>query len=182
MRVGSRHQLPARESTDYNASLSPAGFGESGGQREGDAHGAKDRAADFDQELLILFDAYVHSAIDRRGFLERARKFAVSGVTAAMLLDQLSLKFAEAQVISPDDKRLETKRVSYPSPQGNEKTSGYLVRPAKRTSWRSHRMRLRRWARRGTRAEESRGRHGEDRASSVSAGGRRRAHAGHHDA
>ena len=24
-------------------------------------------AADFDQELLILFDAYVHGAIDRRG-------------------------------------------------------------------------------------------------------------------
>jgi carboxymethylenebutenolidase len=90
-------------------------------------------AADFDQELLILFDAYVHGAIDRRGFLEKARKFAVSGVTAAMLLDQLSPKFAEAQVISPDDKRLETERVSYPSPQGHEKTRAYVVRPAKAT-------------------------------------------------
>ena len=33
-------------------------------------------AADFDQELLILFDAYVHGDIDRRGFLERAREGA----------------------------------------------------------------------------------------------------------
>ena len=33
-------------------------------------------AQDFDQELLILFDAYVHGTIDRRGFLERAQKFA----------------------------------------------------------------------------------------------------------
>jgi len=26
-------------------------------------------AHDFDQELLILFDAYVHGGLDRRGFL-----------------------------------------------------------------------------------------------------------------
>ena len=47
-------------------------------------------AADFDQELLILFDAYVHGDIDRRGFLDRAAKFAVGGVTAAGLLAALS--------------------------------------------------------------------------------------------
>ena len=51
-------------------------------------------AHDFDQELLALFDAYVHGALDRRGFLDRAAKYAVGGVTAAMLLDQLSPKFA----------------------------------------------------------------------------------------
>jgi len=87
-------------------------------------------AADFDQELLVLFDAYVHGAIDRRGFLDKARKFAVGGVTAAMLLEQLNPRFAEAQVISPGDKRIATQRVSYASPNGNEKTNGYLVRPA----------------------------------------------------
>ena len=87
-------------------------------------------AADFDQDLLILFDAYVHGHIDRRGFLDKARKFAVGGVTAAMLLDQLSPKFAEAQVVSPEDKRLRTERVEYPSPQGHGTMKGYLVRPA----------------------------------------------------
>ena len=86
-------------------------------------------AADFDPEVLVLFNAYVHGAIDRRGFLDKARKYAVGGVTAAMLLDQLSPNFAEAQQVKPDDKRLKTERVSYPSPSGNEKTSGYLVRP-----------------------------------------------------
>ena len=45
------------------------------------------KAEDFDPELLILFDAYVHGALDRRGFIERASRFAVGGVTAAMLLD-----------------------------------------------------------------------------------------------
>jgi carboxymethylenebutenolidase len=90
-------------------------------------------AADFDQELLILFDAYVHGAIDRRGFLDKAGKFAVGGVTAAMLLDQLSPNFAEAQQVPTDDKRLKTEYVPYPSPKGNEKTRGYLARPANAT-------------------------------------------------
>jgi carboxymethylenebutenolidase len=87
-------------------------------------------AADFDQELLILFDAYVHGAIDRRGFLDKARKFAVGGVTAAMLLEALSPRFAEAQQVKPDDGRLKAEYLDYPSPNGSEKTRGYLVRPA----------------------------------------------------
>src|SRR6266516_2169085 len=64
------------------------------------------KARDFDQELLNLFDQYVHGGIDRRGFLDRAAKFAVGGVTAAMLLDALSPRFAEAQQVSKDDKRI----------------------------------------------------------------------------
>lgn len=64
-------------------------------------------AHDFDQELLILFDAYVHGGIDRRTFLDRAAKFAVGGVTAVMLLEQLSPKFAAAQVVKPADPRIE---------------------------------------------------------------------------
>jgi carboxymethylenebutenolidase len=88
-------------------------------------------AHDFDQELLTLFDAYVHGALDRRGFLDKAGKYAVGGVTAAMLLDQLNPKFVEAQVVKPDDKRLKAEYVEYDSPQGHGKMKGYLVRPAK---------------------------------------------------
>ena len=87
-------------------------------------------ANDFDQDLLILFDAYVHGAIDRRGFLDRAGKYAVGGVTAAMLLDMLSPKFAEAQQVAKDDKRIKTEYLDYPSPNGSGKQRGYLVRPA----------------------------------------------------
>jgi carboxymethylenebutenolidase len=88
-------------------------------------------AHDFDQELLVLFDAYVHGAIDRRGFLEKATRYAVGGVTAAILLDQLSPKFAEAQVVKPDDQRLKGERIEYDSPKGSGKMQGYLVRKAK---------------------------------------------------
>ncbi len=87
-------------------------------------------AADFDPELLILFDAYVHGAVDRRGFLDRARKFAVGGVTAAMLLDALNPKFAEAQQVKKDDARIKAEYLEYDSPQGYGKMKGYLVRPA----------------------------------------------------
>ena len=86
---------------------------------------ARKTAHDFDQELLILFDAYVHGAIDRRGFLDKAGKFAAGGVTAAMLLDQLSPKFAEAQVVRPDDGRIVTERVEYESPAGYGRRSVY---------------------------------------------------------
>ena len=87
-------------------------------------------AQDFDQDLLILFDAYVHGDIDRRGFLDRAAKFAVGGVTAGMLLDALAPRFAGAQQVARDDKRLKAEFVEYESPQGSGKMRGYLVRPA----------------------------------------------------
>ena len=87
-------------------------------------------ASEFDPELLILFDAYVHGAIDRRGFLDKARKYAVGGMSAAMLLDALNPKFAEAQQVPKDDARLKTSYVEYPSPQGYQTMRGYLARPA----------------------------------------------------
>jgi len=90
-------------------------------------------AHDFDQELLILFDAYVHGGIDRRAFLDKAAKFAVGGVTAAMLLEQLSPKFLEAQVVRTNDERIVAEHVEYDSPKGYGKMRGYLVRPAKAT-------------------------------------------------
>jgi carboxymethylenebutenolidase len=88
------------------------------------------QASDFDQELLNLFDKYVHGGIDRRGFLDGAAKFAVGGMTAAMLLDALNPKFAEAQQVAKDDKRLKAEYITYDSPQGTGKMRGYLVRPA----------------------------------------------------
>lgn len=90
-------------------------------------------AHDFDQELLILFDAYVHGGLDRRGFLDKAAKFAVGGVTAAMLLEQLSPKFVEAQVVRTTDDRIVVEYAEYDSPDGNGRMRGYLARPAKAT-------------------------------------------------
>lgn len=87
-------------------------------------------AHDFDQDLLILFDAYVHGGIDRRTFLDKASKYAVGGVTALMLLEQLSPKFLEAQVIKPEDARIQQEHIEYASPNGYGKMRGYLARPS----------------------------------------------------
>ena len=88
------------------------------------------QASDYPQDLLNLFDKYVHGGIDRRGFLVGAAKFAVGGVTAAMLLDELSPKFSAAQQVAPDDKRLSIQTLDIASPKGSGTIKGYLARPA----------------------------------------------------
>ena len=87
-------------------------------------------AQDFDQDLLILFDAYVHGNLDRRGFLDKAQRFAKAGVTAAGLLAALSPDFAMGQQVKPGDARLKTEHLTIPSPQGSGQVRGYLARPA----------------------------------------------------
>lgn len=88
-------------------------------------------ASDFDQELLILFDAYVHGDIDRRGFLDQAARFAVGGLTAVGLLAALSPDFAIAQVVPQGDARITTERVEFASPQGYGTVKAYVAKPAK---------------------------------------------------
>jgi carboxymethylenebutenolidase len=88
------------------------------------------KASDFPQELLNLFDGYVHGAIGRRAFLHRAQKFAVGGVTAAALFQMLKPNYAWAIQVPPDDKRIKASTETVASPQGNGEIKGYLVRPA----------------------------------------------------
>jgi carboxymethylenebutenolidase len=87
-------------------------------------------AQDFDQELLILFDAYVHGDVDRRGFLDKAQRYAKAGMTAAGLLAALSPDFAMGQQVKADDARLKTEWITVDSPAGHGKVRGYLARPA----------------------------------------------------
>ena len=88
------------------------------------------KASDFSQELLNLFDGYVHGAINRRQFLDRAQRFAVGGATAAALFEMLKPNYAWAIQVPPDDKRIKAEYDTVPSPQGNGSIKGYLVRPA----------------------------------------------------
>lgn len=88
-------------------------------------------AADFDQELLNLYDDFAHGRLDRRGFMERAARFAVGGVTVAALLEMLSPNYALAVQVPPEDSRIESKYAEYDSPQGGGKMRGLLVKPAK---------------------------------------------------
>jgi carboxymethylenebutenolidase len=88
------------------------------------------KASDFPQELLNLFDGYVHGRTSRREFLDLAQKFAVGGVTATALLQMLKPNYAWALQVPPDDKRIKAETATVASPQGNGSIKGYLVRPA----------------------------------------------------
>ena len=88
------------------------------------------QASDFHPEVLRWFDKYVHGQTDRRGFFNGVAKYAAGGVSASMLLDALNPRFAEAQQIAKDDKRISGKFVEYTSPDGSGKMRGYLVAPA----------------------------------------------------
>ena len=88
------------------------------------------KASDFPQELLNLFDRYVHGGIDRRQFLDGAQKFAVGGMTAAALFEMLRPNYAWATQVQENDSRIKAESATVPSPQGNGSINGYLVRPA----------------------------------------------------
>ena len=89
------------------------------------------KASDFPQEVLKLFDGYVHGMLDRREFLDGATKYAVGGFTAAAMLEALRPNYAMAQQVAKNDPRIKAEYVSYASPQGTGTVKGYLVRPAK---------------------------------------------------
>ena len=91
------------------------------------------KATDFPQELLNLFDKYVHGDIDRRNFLDSAKKFAVGGLTVAGIFESLRPNYAWAQQVPKDDKRIRTESATVPSPDGNGSIKGYLVHPANAT-------------------------------------------------
>jgi len=88
------------------------------------------KASDFPQEVLNLFDGYVHGRMSRRDFLDNASKYAVGGFTAAAMLESLRPNFAWAEQVKKDDPRLKAEYVEYPSPQGSGTMKGYLVKPA----------------------------------------------------
>ncbi len=96
----------------------------------GNAYMERKKASDFPQELLNLFDGYVHGQKSRRDFLDGAQKFAVGGVTAAMLLDMLKPNYAWAIQVPLDDKRIVSTRETVASPQGNGSIKGYMAKPA----------------------------------------------------
>src|SRR3990172_12951988 len=98
---------------------------------EGVATMERKKASDFPPEVLRLFDGYIHGAMTRRDFLDRAAKFAVGGFTAAAMLESLTPNYAWAQQVARNDPRILTEYLAYPSPQGSGTMRGYLARPAK---------------------------------------------------
>ena len=88
------------------------------------------KASDYDQELLDLYDRYVHSSISRREFMDKAARFAIGGVTVAALVEGLLPNYALANQVDDKDPRIKTEYIDYYSPRGHGKIRGYRARPA----------------------------------------------------
>ena len=88
-------------------------------------------AADFDQELLDLYDYYAHGKISKREFLDGASKWAVGGLTVAAILGTLTPNYALAQQVAVDDPDIVGQDITYRSPDGTGDITAYLVRPAR---------------------------------------------------
>ena len=70
------------------------------------------KASEFPQEVLDLFDGYVHGSVSRREFLDRAAKYAIGGFTSVAMLEALSPNFAWAQQVARDDPRVKTETLT----------------------------------------------------------------------
>jgi carboxymethylenebutenolidase len=90
------------------------------------------KASDYPQELLNLFDYYVHGEIDRRAFFDGAKKFASLG-SATAIWESLRPNYAWAQQVAKDDARIKAEYITIDTPLGNGKIKGYFVRPANAT-------------------------------------------------
>lgn len=84
---------------------------------------------DFSPQILALFDKFVHGDVSRRTFLDQAQRHLGSAAAAAATLSALSPRFAVAQQVRPDDKRIETRWQEFDSPSGNGKVRGLLGKP-----------------------------------------------------
>lgn len=85
---------------------------------------------DIKQEVFDLYDDYAHNKIERREFLEKLSLYAVGGVTVSSLLGFMMPDYKTTLTVSPDDPNLDSKFITYNSPNGGGNIKGLLSKPA----------------------------------------------------
>jgi carboxymethylenebutenolidase len=80
-----------------------------------------------DQRIVELYYDYAHTHFDRRVFLERAAKLLGSTAAAASALALITPNDAAAAMVTEQDARIVTERVTFPGATGPVKA--YLARP-----------------------------------------------------
>src|SRR5436190_11157532 len=80
-------------------------------------------------EAIELYNRFIHGEIDRRDFLRGAERFAVTGLSAAAIVEALMPNYALGQQVRKDDERIKASYETVPSPNGNGYIRGYFVRP-----------------------------------------------------
>ncbi|AZO80267.1 MULTISPECIES: dienelactone hydrolase family protein [unclassified Bosea (in: a-proteobacteria)] len=81
----------------------------------------------LDRRIVELYDEYTHKPLDRRSFMNRLIAIAGSAAAAEAALSLLEPNYAQAQQVTADDARIESKRID--ETIGGVKLKGYLVTP-----------------------------------------------------
>src|ERR1700754_2787862 len=80
-------------------------------------------------EAVDLYTRFIHGEIDRRAFLQGVERFAITGLSAAAIVEALMPNYALGQQVRKDDERIKASYETVPSPNGNGYIRGYFVRP-----------------------------------------------------
>ena len=90
------------------------------------------------QAMINAYDEYTHLTLDRRDFMQKLQVLAGSAAAAAAIAPMIAADSARADVISPDDTRLEADDITYSGapaeikayaavPKGAEKLPAVIV-------------------------------------------------------
>lgn len=85
---------------------------------------------DIKQEVFDLYDDYAHNRLDRRAFVQKLSMYAVGGLTVTSLMSFLMPDYQSTIQVKPDDPRLKSGYINYPSPKGGGTIKGLLSEPA----------------------------------------------------
>src|SRR5687767_10302351 len=77
---------------------------------------------------IALYDRYTHEGMDRRAFMAEMTRLAGSAAAASALLAGIAADPAAAALIPESDKRLRTRRMSWPV-GGGRTMKGYQAEP-----------------------------------------------------
>jgi carboxymethylenebutenolidase len=84
---------------------------------------------DISQEVFDLYDDYAHNRLNRRDFVQKLSLYAVGGLTVPALMSFLMPDYQGNMQIKPDDPRLASGYINYPSPKGGGTIKGLLSKP-----------------------------------------------------
>lgn len=86
---------------------------------------------DIQQEVFDLYDDYAHNRVSRRLFMQKLSTYAVGTLTVTSLMSFLMPDYKGHVQIEPDDPRLQSGYITYPSPKGGGTIKGLLSKPEK---------------------------------------------------
>ncbi|QNL51812.1 dienelactone hydrolase family protein [Olivibacter sp. SDN3] len=85
---------------------------------------------DINQEVFDLYNDYAHNRLSRRDFMQKLSYYAVGGLTVASLMSFLNPDYKGTIQVQPDDPRIETTYINYPSPKGGGTIRALLCMPS----------------------------------------------------